>query len=73
MCPESCYVVSYLKKGKLLLLFIDSGNKIDQHYYIKHVQQDHLLQHAHTCMEKNIFVCNKTLRYLINQRVLKSS
>jgi hypothetical protein len=41
------------KRGKLTLLYIDSGYKIDQHYYIKHVQQDHhLLQHAHTCTQE---------------------
>jgi N-glycosylase/DNA lyase len=34
------------KKSKLPLLCIDSVVRIDQHYCIKHVTQDHLLQHA---------------------------
>jgi hypothetical protein len=34
------------QKRKQFLLFNDSEVKLDQHYYIKHVLQDHLLQQA---------------------------
>jgi hypothetical protein len=37
---------AYSKKDKLPLLFIGSGVKIHQHFYIKHVLQEHLLQNA---------------------------
>jgi hypothetical protein len=43
------------KKSKLPLLFIDSDVKIDQHYYIKQVLQDHLLQHAQNLYPKDYF------------------
>jgi transposase len=34
------------KRGKLPLLFIEKGVKVDTNYYIQHVLKDHLLPHA---------------------------
>jgi hypothetical protein len=42
-------------KGKLTFLFIGSGVKINQHYYIKQVLQDHLLQHAQNLYREDNF------------------
>jgi hypothetical protein len=35
-----------VKKGKLLLLFIEKGLKINQDYYIEHVLENHLFEPA---------------------------
>jgi hypothetical protein len=43
------------KKGKVLLLFIDIEVKIDQHYYISHILQYHLLQHAKNLYTEEYF------------------
>jgi hypothetical protein len=45
----------------LPLLFIDSELKIDQHYYIKLVLQDHLLKHAQHLYGEDYFCFQKDL------------
>jgi hypothetical protein len=48
------------KKGKLPLLFIEADVKINQDYYIEHVLENLLFEHAKKiCMEK---IFSKTLR-----------
>jgi hypothetical protein len=49
LCSESWYGKLSLKK--LSLLFFDVGAKIDQHYYFKHLLQDH-----HFNMPRRLFL-----------------
>jgi hypothetical protein len=60
------FVIS--KKSKLLLLFIDSGVKIDQHYLLQtcFTRLSSIYSNMfRTHLEKIIFPSNKTLRHLI--------
>lgn len=43
------------RKGKLPLLFIEKGVKINADYYIQHVLKDHLLPHAESLYENDYY------------------
>jgi hypothetical protein len=55
--PESRIMVwdAISNKGKLPLLLIDSGVRQVQNYYIKHVLQVHLLEHAYKLYGEEYF------------------